>query len=99
MALERTYLVQSLEVLDPSKSHVFEVPTKRINDEQDVSTFLMSKAYKDIMTFVLQLNRSMFPSKVWEEGTQRVQTWPLNSEIVKLSEPVQRLQLLLSKLE
>lgn len=48
------------------------------------------------MTFLLQLNRSMFPSKL-PDG--RVQTWSLNCEAVEYSAPVRQLQQLLSKLE
>lgn len=50
----------------------------------------------DIMTFLLQLNRSMFPVK-YPDGT--VQTWPMNTDAVEFSAPVRQLQLLLSKLE
>lgn len=52
------------------------------------------------MTFILQLNRAMVPSKITEEdGSQRVQTWPLSCDSVEFSEPVRRLQLLLSKID
>lgn len=53
----------TLEVLDPSKPHVFVRPTKRINDGPDVAHFLTSKAYRDIGVFVLQLNRALCPRK------------------------------------
>lgn len=94
----------SLERLDPSRSHVFIKPAKKINDHQDVQFFLTSLAYRDIITFILQLNRSMFPSKVQndepsEKAEEIIQTWPLESDAVEFSEPVRRLQLLLSKLE
>jgi serine/threonine-protein phosphatase 2A activator len=36
---------------------------------------------------------------MWKEGTIKVQTWPLNSDAIEFSEPVRRLQRLLSKLE
>ncbi|GKZ23964.1 serine/threonine-protein phosphatase 2A activator 1 [Aspergillus brasiliensis] len=85
-----------LPTLDPAVGHTYVVPTKRIHEHSDVSEFLCSKAYVDIMTFLLQLNRSMFPSKL-EDG--RVQTWPLNSDAVEYSAPVRQLQQLLSKLE
>lgn len=49
------------------------------------------------MTFLLQLNRSMFPSKS-PDGTT-VQAWPLNTDAVEFSAPVRQLQLLLSRLE
>jgi serine/threonine-protein phosphatase 2A activator len=48
------------------------------------------------MTFLLQLNRAMFPRLT---DTKEPQTWPLQSDEVDFSEPVRRLQLLLSRLE
>ncbi|KAL3460293.1 Phosphotyrosyl phosphate activator protein-domain-containing protein [Aspergillus heterothallicus] len=85
-----------LPKLDASAGHTFVQPSKRINEGQDVAEFLTSKAYVDIMTFLLQLNRSLFPTK-FSDG--RIQTWPLNSEAVEYSAPVRQLQQLLSKLE
>lgn len=96
MALDATSPVRVLETLDPFKEHTFAEPIKKINEDQDVSTFLTSKAYSDIMTFILQLNRAMFPAKL-PDG--KVQPWPFNSDAVEFSEPVRRLQTLLSKLE
>ncbi|KAL4979775.1 Phosphotyrosyl phosphate activator protein-domain-containing protein [Aspergillus desertorum] len=88
--------VRILPRLDTSARHNFAQPRKRINEAQDVAEFLSSKAYVDLMTFLLQLNRSLFPTKL-PDG--RVQTWPLNSEAVEYSAPVRQLQQLLSKLE
>lgn len=85
-----------LAPLDPSAGHTFMEPIKKIHGHEDVSTFLTTKAYTDIMTFLLQLNRSMFPSK---QPDGSVQSWPLNSEAVHFSAPVRQLQQLLSKLE
>ncbi|KAL5334477.1 Phosphotyrosyl phosphate activator protein-domain-containing protein [Aspergillus crustosus] len=85
-----------LRKLDTSAGHNFIQPTKRIHEGQDVNEFLSSRAYVDIMTFLLQLNRSLFPTKL-SDG--RVQPWPLNGEAVEYSAPVRQLQLLLSKLE
>lgn len=96
MALDGAASVRVLETLQTSQRHSFVEPSKKIHEGQDVSTFLTTKAYTDTMTFLLQLNRSMFPSKL-PDGT--VQTWPLNSDAVEFSEPVRRLQLLLEKLE
>ena len=89
-------VIRVLPKLDPSASHDFIQPGKKIHEGQDVSTFLVSKAYTDIMTFLLQLNRSMFPTKQ-PDGT--VQTWPFNTDAVQFSAPVRQLQRLLSKLE
>lgn len=96
MALDGPTPVRVLETLDPSKEHTFVAPSKKINEAQDVSTFLTTKAYSDLMAFILQLNRAMFPAKL-PDG--KVQPWPLNSDAVEFSEPVRRLQQLLSKLE
>ncbi|KUL81917.1 hypothetical protein ZTR_10743 [Talaromyces verruculosus] len=83
-----------LERIDKTH-HVFVVPTKKIHDGGDVQTFFTTKAYRDIMAFLLQLNRAMFPRKI----DNTVQTWQLNSHEVEFSEPVRRIQLLLSRLE
>ena len=102
MATKRSNPFRPLQTLDPSQPHIFAEPSKQIHQGQDVTTFLGSKAYGDIMTFLLQLNRSMFPSKLPESdsnGQGNVQTWPLNADAVEYSEPVRQLQLLLSKLE
>ncbi|KAL4810905.1 Phosphotyrosyl phosphate activator protein-domain-containing protein [Aspergillus unguis] len=88
--------VRVLPKLDPAAGHTFTKPSKRINEGQDVNEFLSSKAYVDIMTFLLQLNRSVFPTK-YADG--RVQTWTSNCEAVEYSAPVRQLQHLLSKLE
>jgi len=88
--------VRVLPTLDTSSAHNFITPVKRIHEGQDVSAFLTSKAYTDIMTFLLQLNRAMFPTKL-PDGT--VQTWPLGTDGVQFSTSVRQLQGLLSKLE
>lgn len=54
--------VSKLECLNADVQHSFFIPVKKINEGQDVSHFLVSKAYGDIMTFLLQLNRAMSPS-------------------------------------
>lgn len=88
--------VRILPTLSSTAAHNFIEPVKRINESHDVSTFLTSKAYTDIMTFLLQLNRSMFPDKR-PDGT--AQAWPLQADAVQFSAPVRQLQRLLSKLE
>lgn len=99
MATEETLPSMSLQRLDPAAQHVFMKPSKRINDHEDVSTFLSSLAFRDIMTFILQLNRSMVPTKTTVNGKQTVQAWTLDSDSIDFSEPVRRLQLLLARLE
>ncbi|KAK2736660.1 Serine/threonine-protein phosphatase 2A activator 1 [Myotisia sp. PD_48] len=90
--------------LDPTIPHTFIQPSKQINDHSDINPFLTSLAYKDIVTFILQLNRCMLPSKIVRDDeesakTDQFQAWKLDSDSIEFSEPVRRLQLLLSKLE
>jgi serine/threonine-protein phosphatase 2A activator len=56
-----------LQTLDLNASHKFKLPVKCIHDGDDVSFFLASKAYADIMTFIFQLNASMVPRKIQDE--------------------------------
>ncbi|KIX96546.1 uncharacterized protein Z520_07812 [Fonsecaea multimorphosa CBS 102226] len=81
------------------KEHRFEKPVKKIFDGPDVSSFLMSLAYRDIMTFVLQLNRSVLPRKTQTGGgTSTITTWRLDSEDLVYSDAISRLRSLLNKL-
>jgi len=88
----------TLEVLDPSVKHKFVIPAKNIHEGPDVSFFLTSLAYKDIMTFILQLNHSMIPRISESEGVKTIHTWELDSNAVTLSEPIERLQRLIQRL-
>ncbi|KAJ5316679.1 hypothetical protein PENANT_c019G06908 [Penicillium antarcticum] len=88
--------IRVLSTLDSSAPHVFRAPSKKIHESQDVSAFLTSKAYTDIMTWLLQLNRSMFPLKL-DDGTS--QSWLINSDAISFSAPIRQLQELLSSLE
>ncbi|ETS78100.1 Serine/threonine-protein phosphatase 2A activator 1 [Pestalotiopsis fici W106-1] len=91
----------TLEVLDPSTIHAFVSPTKEINDGPDVSRFLVSKAYRDIGIFVLQLNRAMCPRKSkGSDGKEKVQTFEIGSKLeTQPAKSVQSIQQLLFKLE
>lgn len=53
----------TLERLWSPSSHTFVTPFKRIHDGEDLNFFLSSTGYRDLMTWLLQLNRSMFPVK------------------------------------
>ncbi|KAI9781772.1 MAG: Serine/threonine-protein phosphatase 2A activator 1 [Geoglossum umbratile] len=99
-SLLRSTLV-SLRRLDSQTPHTFTIPIKRINDGADVSSFLSSKAYVQIMTFLLQLNASLYPRIVHSGGSseEKVQAWELDSPDIKFSEAVIRLRELLRKLE
>lgn len=75
-------------------------PVKRIQDGGDVQRFHRSKAYKDIMSFIMQLNRSMFPALIQGEDPihKKTQTWDLDSGNITFSETVTNLRLLLNRL-
>jgi serine/threonine-protein phosphatase 2A activator len=65
----------------PQGAHTFLKPKKCINDGADVPHFLVSKAYRDIGIFILQLNRSVCPHK--QAGTSgAVQTFTLDGKRV-----------------
>lgn len=87
-----------LKVLDHSVEHKFLPPVKKIHDGPDVAFFLSSLAYRDIMTFVLQLNHSMIPRKSESDGVKTTQIWELGSDAITLSEPVRKLQQLIGRL-
>lgn len=91
-----------LEPLSKTQPRTFIRPLKKINEGHDVSAFLISKAYGDIMTFLLQLNRAMFPLYILDvstSGQKRVQTWDLGCQAVEFSKTVQKLKHLLEKLD
>lgn len=90
----------SLKVLDNKADHKFIIPTKCINDGDDVSFFLASKAYADIMTFIFQLNASMVPRKVKDEhsNSQSIKEWKLQDPDVPHPPVVQNLAKLLETL-
>lgn len=83
-----------LEPISPSNPHTFQIPTKRINEGEDVNVWLTSWAYTDLMTFLLQLNASMFPTKR-EDGT--IQVWTLNTPL-QYSDIILRLRALIQEL-
>ncbi|KAE9963703.1 hypothetical protein BLS_008993 [Venturia inaequalis] len=87
----------ALTILDPSKPHTFAVPSKCINEGEDVQTWLTTFAYTEIMTFLLQLNAAMFPLKLAD--SPRIQSWELESENAVTSPAVLSLRLMVTKLE
>jgi serine/threonine-protein phosphatase 2A activator len=89
----------TLERVDDGSTYSFTVPVKKIHDGPDVSFFLTSLAYRDIMTFMLQLNRSMIPRKASDSNGQKYQAWNIDSESVQFSPPVQKLRNLVAELE
>ncbi|KAF2257902.1 Phosphotyrosyl phosphatase activator, partial [Lojkania enalia] len=91
--------LKTLEILAHKDKHSFLVPTKRINDGDDVTFFLASKAYADIMTFIFQLNASMFPRRVKGIGrdpdSESVKEWKLHDPEMAFPPAVQNLAKLL----
>ena len=87
----------SMSVLDDSKPHTFNTPIKRISDGQDVSLFLLSEAYRDIMTFLMLLNRALFPSLLPDtiSSQQAITSWEIDSSNVHFSNVVLDLRKLL----
>ncbi|KAM0275121.1 hypothetical protein ACHAQH_007525 [Verticillium albo-atrum] len=71
----------ALTKLDTSSPHTFQTPVKRINEGPDVSTFLESKAHRDITTFILQLNRALCPELIPATSTTKetIKTYPSTS--------------------
>ena len=93
--------IPRLEALDENEVYAFTVPVKKINEGQDVTAFLTSKAYSDIMTFILQLNYAMFPSNIsgTTAGLGNTQTWELAKSTIVFSNTVNRLRNLLAEIE
>ncbi|ETN39190.1 uncharacterized protein HMPREF1541_05413 [Cyphellophora europaea CBS 101466] len=89
----------TLEVVPKPSSHVFQKPTKRIHDGPDLQSFLTSYAYRDIMTFILQLNHATVARRVTEGNSTTLHQWTLDSPNLEYSDPVQRLRTLIKKLE
>lgn len=88
----------TLEILDQASHASPFQPVKRINNGDDLSFFLTSRAYADIVTFLLQLNRSMIPEKT-SRSQSGIQTWPLGSSAISPSFNVIRIQKLLQSLK
>jgi serine/threonine-protein phosphatase 2A activator len=87
--------VPKLGRISDLRTHTFILPTKRINDGADLTFFLCSTAYRDLMAWLLQLNRSMFPTR---DSEGKVQQNVLTSP-PPYSETVQNLRSLILELE
>jgi len=88
---------RNLQILGLDENHKFLIPSKKIHDGNDVAFWLTTCAYTDIMTFILQLNVSMFPRKL--PNSSPIEMWELNGQNVVYSSAVSSLRDLLSKLE
>ena len=93
-AIPNTLSTRTLEILDPALLPTFVVPSKRINEGSDVSQFLTSLAYRDIGTFILQLNNAIVPRK--QDGSPLPRLYPLTS-IPSYTSSIQALQKLLTE--
>ncbi|KAE7996969.1 hypothetical protein FH972_001645 [Carpinus fangiana] len=81
--------------VDPTAKHDFSEPTKKINEGEDIPTFLSSKAYGDILAWILQLNGAMFPRKQPVGGG--AQAWEIGSPNIIVSPAVQKIASLLNQ--
>ena len=92
--------IPQLTLLNTSTSHTFVDPIKKINEGHDVSTFLVSQAYGDIVTFVMQLNRSMFPYFSPEDPEHKApHVSSLQSSSISFGQTVLHLRSLLNDLQ
>ncbi|KAL1297816.1 hypothetical protein AAFC00_006345 [Neodothiora populina] len=78
----------TLEKLPPGAAITPTAPVKRIHDGEDLSHFLRSKGYVDIIAFLLQLNRAMMP-EIDFENHDCSHSWPVDSREIKLSPNVE----------
>ncbi|KAF2857708.1 Phosphotyrosyl phosphatase activator [Piedraia hortae CBS 480.64] len=67
-ALHKPKAHLKLERLPGGKDFHFEKPLKKINDAEGLNFFLSSIAHRDLMIWILQLNRSMFPTRTANRG-------------------------------
>lgn len=68
----------TLSIIDSASPPVFQAPTKRIQQPNDVGRFLASAAYRDIGLFILQLNHAVCPRQPAGSSTPRI--FPLGSQ-------------------
>ena len=92
---------RTLQVIDRRAEHRFKVPAKCIHDGDDVSFFLASRAYTDILTFIFQLTAAIIPRKVTEAqtGEATVREWRLQDDDVPVPPKVERLGQLMETLK
>ena len=76
--------------------HTFSQPAKKINEGSDVDFFLSSKAYKDIVTWILMLNASMFPRKS-DDGS--IKSWHIGMPAKDLSPMVASLKAMIGDID
>lgn len=91
---------RNLSILDAKENQDFHEPLKKIHEGPDVAFFQTSRAYSDIVTFLLQLNASLFPRQPFNEDSKpsRIQSWELGSADVPPHPTVSRIASLLEAL-
>jgi serine/threonine-protein phosphatase 2A activator len=102
MANLGTNQIPPFEVLDAAKEHAFAAPVKCINEGSDLSVFLSSHAYRDILAFIMHLNRSMFPlmdPAAARPNESPIRTFPLDEPSLDPQPMVISLQGLLRELD
>lgn len=87
----------TLDRLRGEKPHTFKVPTKHINEGVDLSTFLVSQGYQDILTFLSQLNKSMFPEKLSTETKSSKPGKSCSQTVDGIAELLRELDLLIAE--
>jgi serine/threonine-protein phosphatase 2A activator len=89
-----------LQRLTDRTSHDFSVPSKKIEDGDDLKFFFTSTAYRDLISWLLQLTRSMFPEKT-ADGTTRAFSLsnppPFSPQVSRLRDLLQSLTNLLDE--
>jgi serine/threonine-protein phosphatase 2A activator len=89
-----------LERLPSNSQHTFITPSKRINDGDDLNFFNASLAYRDLVTWLFQLNRSIFPTKDSEGKVQQCRLDlppPFSQEVQSLRNLISDLDSLIEK--
>lgn len=98
--MDKPLSLPRLDILEGSEPHEYTLPAKKINDGQDVSHFLVSQAYRDIITFVMQLNRAMFPYFPQDDSDWKSPNIPsFDSNSFSFNQTIGRLRNLLDDLE
>lgn len=85
-----------LQLINAPDKYDYAEPVKKIHDGADVQFFLQSYAYRDISTFILQLNRSLVPRK--RSSDESIAQFNLNDH-GDLSPAIESIQQLISKLD
>ena len=86
----------TLQLIDLASPPAFTKPSKLINEGHDVARFLTSVAYRDIGTFILQLNHALCPRH--QPGETLPRLFPLVPGSPTSTPSIQALQTLLAQI-